>query len=403
MKNLKKIKSSNTRCETEPSFTQKKPNSFSIKEANLFSYKTSLEILLNIIKKSQISFLSKLSENNKPKTKELKEILTELKEHLNSMYKEQMTKATYYETQLSNQKSIIQNQLYENKQKNKNFQKIKGEIEQLTSLNFLAENEIKLIENLIKKNICIERFLNKNVLTQEEEKEINCLQPKFYNIITHILHKENIETKKQFKFVVSAKQFQDEEIKRTIRSLEQLKYYILDKKNGYNNYIYDEDIIPEESKEFTQSMTINNINKTINKIIMNKNNINEDSESENSSINSNKHNINNDNKKEDNRMNNYINLNMNINLNFNFDKIYNITDDIKYNTDREIKTDKKKEVFKREKGFASTGNLPYLIIQSIKEDTDTSGKKIEKKDVYKCTNKLDISHNIVNEEYFPTI
>ena len=403
MKNLKKIKSSITRCETEPSFTQKKANSFSIKEANLFSYKTSLEILLNIIKKSQISFLSKLSENKKPKAKELKEILTELKEHLNSMYKEQMTKATYYETQLSNQKSVIQNQLYENKQKNKNFQKIKGEIEQLTSLNFFAENEIKLIENLIKKNICIERFLNKNVLTQEEEKEINCLQSKFYNVITHILHKENIETKKQFKFVVSAKQFQDEEIKRTIRSLEQLKYYIYDKKNGYNNYIYDEDIIPEESKEFTQSMTINNINKTINKIIMNKNNINEDSESENSSINSNKHNINNDNKKEDNRMNNYINLNMNINLNFNFDKIYNITDDIKYNTDREIKTDKKKEVFKREKGFASTGNLPYLIIQSIKEDTDTSGKKIEKKDVYKCTNKPDISHNIVNEEYFPTI
>ena len=196
MKSTKKISNNNYRCETSPSLTQKMTISFSKKESILFSHKSFLEIMLNIIKSSQITFFSKISEKNIPNKKVIKEILSELKDNLNTMHKEQKTKTSFYESQLLNQKSIIQNILYEDKQKNKNFQKIKGEIEQIKTLNFMAQNEIKLIDNLITKNLCIEKYLNRNVLAQEEEKEINCKQSKFFSIITRILHKENRETKK---------------------------------------------------------------------------------------------------------------------------------------------------------------------------------------------------------------
>jgi hypothetical protein len=398
MKNTKKIKNNNYRSETSSSFTQKKPISFSKKESILFSHKSFLEILLNTIKKSQISLFSKVSDKKIPNKKIITEILTELKENLNSMHKEEKTKTYFYESQLLNQKSIIQSQLYEDKHKNKNLQKLKGEIEQLKTLNFMAQNEIKLIENLTEKNICIDKFLDKNVLTTEEEKEINCFQPKYFSTITRILHKNSLETKNQFQLAVLAKQRQDEEINQVIKSLEKLKYCISNTNIGYFNYIYAEDIIPEESKKYTQSMTLNNINKTINKILMNTNK-NDESDSDNSSI-SNKIIKN---KKDDNKLNNYINLNMNINLNFNFDKLYNnINEDIKYNTDREIKNNNKKEFFRREKGYLSTGNLPYLIIQSIKEEADSSGKIIEKNKVHKYNNKLEISNESICKEYLPT-
>ena len=184
MKNTKRIKNNDCRCETSSSFTQKKPISFSKKESILFSHKSFLEILLNTIKKSQLSLFSKISDKKIPNKKIIIEILTELKENLNSMHKEEKTKIYFYESQLLNQKSIIQSQLYEDKHKNKNLQKLKGEIEQLKTLNFMAQNEIKLIENLTQKNICIDKFLDKNILTTEEEKEINCFQPKYFSTIT---------------------------------------------------------------------------------------------------------------------------------------------------------------------------------------------------------------------------
>lgn len=401
MRNTKKIKNNNQRCDkSSSSSTQKKPISFAKKESILFSHKTFLEILLNTIKKSQISLFSKMTEKNISNRKIIKEILTELKENLNSMHKEQNTKTLFYESLLLNQKSVIQSQLYEDKQKNINLQKIKGEIEQLKTLNFIAQNEIKLIENLIKKNICIVNFLNKNVLTQEEEREINCLQTKFYSTITRILNKENKETKKQIKFTLIAKQQQDEEINMTIKAIEKFKFYIRNTNKGYYNYIYPEEIIPEESKEYTQSMTINNINRTINKILMNSIK-NEESDSDNSSIIPNKLIKN---KKDENKLNNYINLNMNINLNFNFDKLYNnINDEIKYNSDRVRKNTKKKERFKNVKKFSSTGNLPYLLIKSIKEEAEHTGKEIEKDNACKCSNILEISNDSILEEYLPTL
>ena len=261
-------------------------------------------------------------------------------------------------------------------------------------LNFKAINEIRLIQNLAMKNYLINQYLSKNIIKYEEEKEMNCLQPKNNSIITKILHRENIETKKHFKYIVSIKQRQEDEINRIIKSIDQLKYFIYNKENGYSNYIYAEDIIPEDSKEYTKSITIANIDRTLHKILLNKNNkeINnndDDYDSDNSSMSPVENNLFKKNKKEGNTLNNYINLNMNINLNFNFDKKYNFTDDIKYNSDREIKNKDKNgiKMNKNKKGFYSTGSLPYLLIKSINEEQKILEKNNEKEDVYKSINK----------------
>lgn len=405
-KKNKTAKSNHYRCETEPTNIRYESITHTKKEEFLFSHKSSLETLLAVIKTAQITFLSNiLTKNKKTNKKTLKKILTELNDNLNSMYKEQYAKIKFFEMQIIRQKTFIQNELFEKKKKNKNYQNKKEELEQLKILNFKVQNDIKLIDNLIIKNLCIEQYMNKNIIKYEEEKEINCLKPKNYGMISFILHRKNIEIKRQFKNLVADKQHQNDQMSTLIKRIDQLKYLIYNKENGYNNYIYAEDIIPEESKEYTKSMTINNINSTINKIIFNSNNkniINLDNDefnSDNSSINSIQNNL--EDKNDDNKLNNLINVNMNINFNFNFDKIYNITDDIKYNSDREIKNkDKNILNLKNKKGFASTGSLPYLIIKSIQEEKATE-KHIEKGDIYKNKNKS-VINDILSEEFIPT-
>lgn len=226
----------NYRCETAPNIIPSKQNSHSKKEEILFSHKSSLEILLGIIKNSQISFLSNISfQKNLSKKKEIKEILMDFKDNLNSIFKEQKTKSRFFESQFIKQKSFVQEEIFENHSKNKNYQNLKNEIEQLRILNFKAINEIRLIQNLAMKTYLINQYLNKNIIKYVEEKEMNVLQPKNNTIINKILHRENIETKKHFKYIVAIKQRQEEEIHRIVKSIEQLRYFIYNKENGYNN------------------------------------------------------------------------------------------------------------------------------------------------------------------------
>ena len=409
MRNSQMKRNDNYRCETAPSTYSNESHVFTKKEEFLYSHKSSLEILLSAIKKAQISYLSNISNKNEIKIniKHLKELLTELKENLNSMHKEQNSKVNYFQTQLSKQKSSIQKELFfenKNNKSNKNkikfspFQNLKTEIEQLKILNFQAQNEIESIDNkILKANLEQQQYLNRSIqMNYEIEKEINCEKQKHGAIITKMLHRKSTEVKKHFKFVVAAKQYQNNEIENYYKNLDNLKHFINSRKNGYdNNYIRNEDIINEESKEYTKSITINNfnqtLNKTLNKLIKaNKNAINskgeesEGSESnEGSSLDSVHKNIKNRNEKEKNKLsNNFINLNMNINLNINFDKIYNFSEDLKYNSDRERSNTEKVSFGKEKKTYASTGSLPYLIIKSIKEETKASGKNIEKDDIY---------------------
>ena len=287
----------NYRCETSPSTCSNASQIFTKKEEFLYSHKSSLEILLTAIKKAQISYLSNISNKKEIKIniKHLKELLTELKENLNSMLVEQNSRVNYFQTQLSKQKSSIQKELFFENKNNKNnknkiklspFQNLKTEIDQLKILNFQAQNDIESIDNkIIKTNLEQQQYLNRNIqINYEIEKEIHCEKQKHGAIITKMLHRKSTEVKKHFKFVVAAKQYQNSEIENNFKNLENLKHFINSRKNGYDNYyIRNEDIINEESKEYTKSITINNfnqtLNKTLNKLIMsNKNAINSESE-----------------------------------------------------------------------------------------------------------------------------
>ena len=187
----------------------------------------------------------------------------------------------------------------------------------------------------------------------------------------------------------------------------------------------NKDIIQEESKEFTQSITLtkmNNINYLINLYNKNKQTENEyedniiiigNDDEDDGSFNSN--NFSDSGKKKKNKdiktnnINNnikqLINLNMNINFNLNFDKLYPDIENIMHNSERNnddiinlLNKNKKK------KGLSSTGSLPYLLLNSIKEDSmemsmnETKNKINDKNSICKNNN----SKEILNRDYLVT-
>ena len=62
--------------------------------------------------------------------------------------------------------------------------------------------------------------------TSIEEKEIVCIEQKYYPLVTTLLHKEIFDVGKKFKLVASAKKYQNNEIETINRNLMELKDYI---------------------------------------------------------------------------------------------------------------------------------------------------------------------------------
>ena len=360
----------------------------------LISHKLSLELLLSEIKTSEIAVLFNSDESI---NKNILSILLDLKKELNIMHEEKKAKLNKLKDEITNKKVILQKQLFnvnknepsknpkeniENDKKITNTKyNINSELSLLKTLDFMAENYINQIDSIILKKTNDYNYLKLCMeYTSVEEKEIICLEPKYEPLITKILHKEIFDKRKKFKLVVSAKQYQNDELENTKQNLAQLKNFIEKKKNGY---VDNKEIIPEESKEFTQSITLNRMNNNINNLmnIYNKqkqmediyndniiiiDNLDDESFNSNAKSNSSK----NENKDADinNKISKLINLNMNINFNVNFDKFFG-NNYLLYNSERTnndilnlLNTNKKK------KGLSSTGSLPN-IMNSIRDDS----------------------------------
>ena len=407
-----------------------------IKTENLKIQKSSLESLLFGIKKTMLAILS---HSEKSKNEYIKSILKELSDDLKHMLKEKKSDNDILENENSKIKKNIQNKLFIKKESeqveannninnkniniNININNLNSEIFSLKTLNFFAENYIDHIHSLIYKKNSDNNYLQ--LCTQYstiEEKEIDCIGQKYYPFVTKLLHKKIFDIRKKFKSIVSAKQTQNEEIDTTEQNLNQLKNFISKKQNGYMD---NKDIIQEESKEFTQSITLtkmNNINYLINLYNKNKQTENEyedniiiigNDDEDDGSFNSN--NFSDSGKKKKNKdiktnnINNnikqLINLNMNINFNLNFDKLYPDIENIMHNSERNnddiinlLNKNKKK------KGLSSTGSLPYLLLNSIKEDSmemsmnETKNKINDKNSICKNNN----SKEILNRDYLVT-
>ena len=387
-RNRKEIKSS--KCFSCP--LQLEPTLSKNKLENLNIHKEFLEDLLSGIKACEIAVLSikdKSKNNNK------KKILFELKENLNQAFKEKNKNLKNIENEFLDKKKDLQNKIFNeinseyvnndiiNENKKIIKPNIKFELFLLNTLNFMAQNYIEQIDNLILKKTNEYNYIKLCMqYTSIEEKEIECHEQKYYPLIIKILHKKIYDVRKKFKLVVSAKQSQNDEIENTTQNLTELKKFISKKKNGY---LDNKEIIQEESKEFTQSITLNKMTNNINNSMNIYNNKNQKEENEygdniiiidNIEDESFDSNALSDSSKKDkckdininNTIQQIINFNMNINFNVNYNKFFG-NDYVIYNSERNfndiinsLNTNKKK------KGLSSTGSLPN-INNSIKDDS----------------------------------
>jgi hypothetical protein len=149
----------------EPLFqktSNRKCSSIDNEEQVLFSHKSSLETLLNIIKDFQLEYLSKnfnKSKNNKISTKQM---ITSLKDSLNIMLNEKNKKLDYIQNKNEMTKKNVQSKLfpyieemkinkYNLSLENKNY--FISEKNQLELLNFQIKNEIEKTNFLIQQKL----------------------------------------------------------------------------------------------------------------------------------------------------------------------------------------------------------------------------------------------------------
>ena len=236
----------------------------------LFNHKTSLETLLNMIKNSQIEYLSKKEIKSKNKNKTTKNMLISLKESLNLMLQEKNKKFNYMRNKNETCKKKIQNTLYpssqelkinENKIKkdNKNIHSYILEKNQLVLLNFQMENEIEKTNFLIEQKTQINSYIRSIPFFFETNKEIFCNNKyEDLNAISKLLKEIIREVRKDFIEVVKEKMEKELEINGITIQINYIKDNIEDfRLNGCKKYIETEDIIQEESKEYTKSMITN--------------------------------------------------------------------------------------------------------------------------------------------------
>ena len=233
-----------------PSFSNKKSKI-------LYSSKSSLISILNEIKNCQLDHISsKARKDIKIKESNTKLLLSSLKSSLDSMLKEKKIIQKYFEKENQKIKSKLRRNLFPENSESVDDREInntigneklyQSEINQLKLLNFQIENEITNTNNMIERNSEIYFYTKKDL----------------FEIIN--------SKRKKFIEIVSVKSEQDMEIKDLMMKKGNIKNRIGKILNN-NKYIITEDIISEESKEYTNNCTKTESN-SINMKINNKNN-----------------------------------------------------------------------------------------------------------------------------------
>ena len=390
-----------SKCCSCPSNLNDKKNS---KKENLISHKISTVNLLSVIKSCEIDVLSI---KDKAFNKNIKIFLLELKNNLNQMQKEKNKKLNCLENEISKKKSYLIKKIHsssktvQNKKCNKNnvirnkdninFSDIKFEILLLKSLNFIAENYIEKIDNIIFKKENEYNYLK--IWNCVSEKETLCDKQKFDPLISKILHKKKLELRNNLTLIASANQHQNNDIEATNQDLIKLKNFIKRKKEGF---IDNKEVIQEESKDFSQSITLNKlaINNTNNLINAYNNKQNEEMYNDNIIIidyfddeyfnrNPSSISLKKEKNKKDININNIqqlISVNMNINFNVYINRLFgndNINNNHRNNNDIINKLNKNK----KKKKLSSTRSLPN--INHIKKDIFDSSINSYTKNIFK--------------------
>ena len=223
-----------------------------------FFQKSSLESMLSLIKNTQLEYLSLLNNkdqnciNQKEKTNSIKltkNLLVSLKNNLNMMHKEKINILNSTQSQKNKNK----NSFYDN-QNNKD---IKKNIGQLKDMNFIFENEIEKIKNLIEsKNNYMYLIQSYDCFLELYEEHI-CQPIKNHEEIENIFIKENIESKNNLSITQNKLLNTEKKVDELKTKIDSLKLILeKNKKIDYNN----NDTIKEDTKEYISSS--NNENNT---------------------------------------------------------------------------------------------------------------------------------------------
>ena len=339
----------------------------------LFNQKTFYEILLDLVKKTQLNYLNKTKPgtnnfNKKQNNIQIKEIITNLKEDLTSVLKEKQLNLNYMQKINSEKKAELQNLLFPSNEckRRQNFlgcetilsendEKCEeSEINQIKNMNFRIENEILSINYYICKKKYIIEYLKNFDLVIEDYKEIICDNSKDKKKVTKILHKALKEIRQCF----IEKVFQKTQNDLLIDDLES-KIKLLnegdDEKNNINSSL---GVIQEESKEFTESIILNS-NKNL--FFIN---------SKKPSINNNdsrfKLQLDNEQQMNINDIKNYL-INMNINVNINVNDINKQNVENTFNLRKISKKDKENDDDKKNKKFGFYLNDSKQKILNLKK------------------------------------
>ena len=244
-------------------------------------HKIFLEKILHIIKITQIEFLSQISahkKNNKFSYKIIKNILQELKNELDSTFKDNIQNKTNIESTTNKNKSDLIKNIFGKVKKDNNL-KIKNnknqiinykysvELPNLKLLNFKIENQLTYMDIKIK-------LLSPNLFNNKDTFKYVYLFLDSKNDTTqayNFLHDNLIYIREAFKLIVKNKELQNNRLLQMNAAVNILKEECrLIKKNFQNEYVNTSQIINEESKEYITKTGV-----CTNEIYNNNNKINE--------------------------------------------------------------------------------------------------------------------------------
>lgn len=232
-----------------------KLSSINKKNEEMSSHKASLNTLLSLIKNCQLDYINKTNKNNN--SIKTKQILSLLKDNLTSILNKKNKTYTNLKNKNELKKKKIQNLIFPTEEaekpeniKEENIKLYSSEINQLKTLNFQIENEIKNTDFLISQK----NQIKSNNLSEIKKTEIFC-NNNYTNIskISDIL-REHINKKRSIFIEWAGKKNSSEmKIKSMTNLISDLKFKI--KENNKNCLYTDIDnIIHEVSKENSKSI-----------------------------------------------------------------------------------------------------------------------------------------------------
>ena len=221
-------------------------------EPILFNHKSSLEVLLKMLKNFQIDYLSL-----RVKKLGTKQMLLSLKDNLNSMLNGKIKKLKKLKNETEVKKKKAQKMLYpSSKEAKKNIVTSNWiEKDQLQLLNFQIENEISKTDYFIEKKSQIIKNFKSEVFYFEENREIfYYTNYENYKYISLFLGNIIKQVKKEFLCKVQEKTKNEKEIIQLSEQINSLKITMEDMHlEGPKKYIDTDEIIQEDSKEYTRS------------------------------------------------------------------------------------------------------------------------------------------------------